>query len=83
MSDTNVYTLSDRYSHLMDLIDKKQLLIQNQQLDLKVRIFYENEVEELQKETMKIQTTMVDKGDLEYLPWIKNKEIKPVIKIQK
>jgi hypothetical protein len=73
LSSTPPHTLSDRYAHLMSIIDKKQLLIQNQQLDLKVRIFYENEVEELQKETMKIQTTMVDKGDLEYLPWIKDK----------
>lgn len=83
MSDTSIWTLSDQYNYLMGLIDKKQALIQSPETELKVKIFYQNEVQQLQLETKALQDTMVDHGDLEFLPWIKNQEINPIIKIQK
>lgn len=81
MNDKQPYTLSDRYAFLMGLIDEYQAKVQKAE-SIKVKVYYQNEVEKLQKETKQIQETMVDHGDLEFLPWINNKEIRPLIKIQ-
>lgn len=83
MTDTSIWTLSDQYNYLIGQIDKKQALIQSPETELKAKIFYQTEVEQLQKETKAIQDTMVEHGDLEFLPWIKNQEINPIIKILK
>lgn len=77
-----VYSISDHYNDLVKCVDDRQAKILSSQ-DIRQKVYWQSEVDEFQKEMKSIMHTMVDKGDLEYLPWVKHKTEIPIIKVQR
>jgi hypothetical protein len=73
------FTISDRYNELVMQVDALQRKMNGEQHILS-KTLLGREIRERQAEMEKLMSTMVEEGDLQYIPWIKNGEIKPEVK---
>jgi hypothetical protein len=73
------FTISDRYNELVMQVDAMQRKMNGEQHIL-TKTLLSTEIRQRQDEMSRLMEIMVEEGDLQYIPWLKNGEKKPEVK---